>query len=61
MSIHIKRNQKIGSPMVGAGLIALILLVTGFTLVSMHSNDQDQMRSSVALNSTANSEQRIDR
>lgn len=61
MSIHIKRNQKIGSPMVGAGLIALILLITGFTLVSMHPKDQGQMGSSVALNASANSEQRLDR
>jgi hypothetical protein len=52
----INRSHKSASPMLGAGLIALILLITGFTLVAMHPDASDQTRSSVATGMVVNNE-----
>lgn len=58
---NIHRSQKYNSPMLGAGLIALILLITGIALLSMHPDANDQMRTSVMAGPVLNSAAGLDR
>ena len=44
---QINRAQRIRSPMLGAGLIALVLMVTYVALLSMHPEAKDQIRPKV--------------
>ena len=53
---HIHRTPKNASPMLGAGLIALILFITFAALLSMHPDAKDQFRSSVAAGSALNNQ-----
>lgn len=58
---HIDRTLKTSSPMLGAGLIALILMVTFIALLAMHPDAKDQMRASVVAGPALNNAAGLDR
>jgi hypothetical protein len=55
------RNDKVRSPMLAAGLIALILFITATILVRMNPTASDQGQSDEAASLTANSVTILDR
>ena len=58
---HVHRTPKNTSPMLGAGLIALILFITFAALLSMHPDAKNEFRSSVAAGSAANNQTGLNR
>jgi hypothetical protein len=57
----IRRNDKVRSPMLAAGLIALILFFTATILMRMNPAASDQGQSSEAASLTANNVTILDR